>query len=57
MVGNATVEVAMSVVNITSDAEQLSAADISATSSVVDQLTTEAIENPEVCDSRSTQYT
>lgn len=51
MVGNATIEVARAVANITSDAEQLTAADISVTSFVVDQLTTEAIENPEVCGS------
>ncbi len=49
MAGNSTVEVAMEVANITSNAEELSAADISATSSVVDQLTTEAIQNPQVC--------
>lgn len=39
----------MEVANLTSDAAELTPADIAATSSVVDQLTTEAIENPQVC--------
>lgn len=52
LVGNSTLEVSAEVVNITSDSEELTAADISATSAVVDQLTTEAIENPQVYSTR-----
>lgn len=45
---NSTVKVVAEVADITSNSEDLTAADISATSSVINQLTSEAVTNPEV---------
>ena len=45
---NSTIDVAVEVANITSNSDMLTAADISATTAVVDQITTDAINNVEV---------
>ncbi len=47
-VANATVQVAMEVVNITSNSKELTAADISSTATVLDLLTGSAITDSEV---------
>lgn len=45
---NSTIEVAVEVANITSDSDMLTAADISATTAVVFQITSDAISNAQV---------
>lgn len=52
LISNATVKVAEMVANLTAEANNLAAADISASVFLVDQLTDEAATNPEVWNDR-----